>query len=61
MTMITADQAGAGFPVRWTTTSWINAKPCFLIAAAVLFPILIALSLPRSQLTKPIVPVHSVN
>ena len=47
--MITVDQEGAGFPVRWTTTSWINAKPCFLIAAAVLFPVLIALSLPRSQ------------
>jgi hypothetical protein len=47
--MITADQEGAGFPVRWTTTSWINAKPCFLIAAAVLFPVLIALSLPCSQ------------
>jgi hypothetical protein len=47
--MITADQAGAGLPVCWTTTSWINAKPCFLIAEAVLFPVLIALSLPRSQ------------
>jgi hypothetical protein len=47
--MITADQAGAGLPVCWTTTSWINAKPCFLIAGAVLFPVLIALSLPRSQ------------
>jgi len=34
-TMITADQAGAGFPVRWTTHPRINAKPWLLVAAAV--------------------------
>jgi len=48
-TMITADQAGAGFPVRWTTHPRINAKPWLLVAAAVLLPVLMALSLPRSQ------------
>jgi hypothetical protein len=47
--MITADQAGAGFPVRWTTHPRINAKPWLLLAAAVLLPVLMALSLPRSQ------------
>ncbi|HXM24652.1 MAG TPA: hypothetical protein VN957_01420 [Chthoniobacterales bacterium] len=48
-TMITADQAGAGFPVRWTTHPRINAKPWLLVAAAVMLPVLMALSLPRSQ------------
>ncbi len=48
-TMITADQAGAGFPVRWTTHPRINVKPWLLLAAAVLLPALVALSLPRSQ------------
>ena len=48
-TMITADQAGAGFPVRWTTRPRINAKPWLLVAAAILLPVLVALSLPRSQ------------
>ncbi|MBV8417599.1 MAG: hypothetical protein JO251_20555 [Verrucomicrobia bacterium] len=48
-TMTTADQAGAGFPVRWTTHPRINAKPWLLVAAAVLLPALVALSLPHSQ------------
>jgi hypothetical protein len=48
-TMITADQAGAGFPVRWTTHPRVNAKPWLLVATAVVFPVLVALSLPRSQ------------
>jgi hypothetical protein len=48
-TMITADQAGADFPVRWTTHPRITAKPWLMAAAAVLLPVLMALSLPRSQ------------
>ena len=44
-TMITADQARAGFPVRWTTHPRINVKPWLLLAAAVLLPVLVALSL----------------
>jgi hypothetical protein len=48
-TMITADQAGAGFPVRWTTHPRINAKPWLLVAAAVLLPVMFALSLTRSE------------
>jgi hypothetical protein len=47
--MITADQAGAGFPVRWTRHPCINGKAWLLLAAAVLLPVLFALSLPRSQ------------
>jgi hypothetical protein len=47
--MITADQAGAGLPVRWTPLPKINLTPWLLIAAAVVFPVLIALSLPRSR------------
>jgi hypothetical protein len=48
-TMITADQPGAGFPVRWITHPRINAKPWLLLAVGVLLPVLMALSLPRSQ------------
>jgi hypothetical protein len=47
--MITADQAGAGPLVRWTTFPTVNLKPWLLIAAAALLPVLFALSLPRSQ------------
>jgi hypothetical protein len=47
--MIRADQAGAGFLVRWTTHPRIDAKPWLLVAAAVLLPVLVAVSLPRSQ------------
>src|ERR1700741_3069778 len=47
--MITADQAGAGLPVRWTTFPRANLKLWLLIPAAVLLPVLFALSLPRSQ------------
>lgn len=47
--MITADQAGAGLPVRWTTVPTVSLKLCLLIAAAVLLPVLFALSLPLSQ------------
>src|SRR6201997_610309 len=47
--MITADQAGAGPPVRWTAFPTVNLKPWLLIAAAALLPVLFALSLPRSQ------------
>jgi hypothetical protein len=47
--MITADQAGVGFPVRWTTPLRINTKPWLLIATAVLLPVLMVLSLRRSQ------------
>ena len=50
-TMITADQAPTSLPVHWTTHSRINAKPWLLIAAAVLLPVLMVLSLPRSQLS----------
>ena len=48
-TMITAEQVGSGFPIRWTTHPRINVKPWLLLAAAVLLPVLVALSLPRSQ------------
>ena len=47
--MITADKAGAGFPVRWTAGPRLNAKRWLLVATAVLVPVLMALSLPRSQ------------
>jgi hypothetical protein len=47
--LITADQAGAGLQVRWTTLPKINPRPWLLIAAAILLPVLVALSLPRSQ------------
>ena len=46
-TMITADSADSSFPVRWTTPPKINAKAWLLVAAAVLLPVLLALSLPR--------------
>ena len=52
--MITADQTGAGFPVRWTTHPRINAKPWLLVTVAVLLQVLVALSLPRSQPSHPI-------
>jgi hypothetical protein len=48
-TMITADQAGAGPPVRWTAFPTVNLKLWLLIAAAVLLPVLFALFLPRSE------------
>ncbi len=48
-TMITAEQVGSGFPIRWTTHPRINVKPWLLLAAAVLLPVLVALSLPPSQ------------
>jgi hypothetical protein len=48
-TMITADEAGAGLPVRWTTVPTVNLKLWLLIAAAVLLPVLFALSLPHSK------------
>jgi hypothetical protein len=47
--MITADQVGAGLSVRWTAFPRVNLKLWLLIAAAVLLPVLFALSLPRSQ------------
>ena len=47
--MITADQEGAGLPIRWTTFPGVNLKLWLLIAAAVLLPVLFALSLPLSQ------------
>jgi len=45
--MITADQAGAGFPVRWTHPR-INGQTLASVAAAGMLPVLMALSLPRS-------------
>jgi hypothetical protein len=47
--MITVDQAGAGPPIRWTAFPTVNLKLWLLIAAAVLLPVLFALSLPRSE------------
>lgn len=47
--MITADQAGVGLPVRWTTFPKVNPRPWLLMGSAVVFPIMIALSLPRSR------------
>ena len=47
--MVTVDNGGAGFPVRWTGGPRLNAKPWLLVVAAVLVPVLMALSLPRSQ------------
>jgi hypothetical protein len=53
-TMTTADEAGGGFPIRWTSHPRINAKPWLLITVAVLLQMLVALSLPRSQPSHPI-------
>jgi hypothetical protein len=47
--MITADQTVAGLPIRWTRDPRINAKLWLLLAAAVLLPVLVELSLPRAQ------------
>lgn len=47
--MITADQAGVGLPIRWTTFPMVNPRPWLLIGAALVFPIIVALSLPRSR------------
>jgi hypothetical protein len=47
-TMMTADPADSSFPVRWTTLPTINAKAWLLVAAAVLIPVVLALSLSRS-------------
>jgi hypothetical protein len=47
--MITTAQAGTGLPVRWIAFPRVNLKPWLLIAAALLLPVLFALSLPRSQ------------
>ena len=47
--MITTDQAEVGLPIRWTTFPNVNPRPWLLMGAAVLFPIMIALSLPRSR------------
>jgi hypothetical protein len=47
--MITADQAGGGLSIRWTTFPNVNPRPWLLMGAAVVFPIMIALSLPRSR------------
>jgi hypothetical protein len=54
-TMITADQARVGLPVRWIAFPRVNLKLWLLIAAAVLLPVLFALSLPRSQRSHAIV------
>ena len=47
-TMMTADPADSSFPVRWTTPPKINAKAWLLVAAALLIPVVLALSLSRS-------------
>ena len=47
--MITADQAGAGLPVRWSTRPKVDPRPWLLSGAAVVLPVLVALSLPRSR------------
>jgi hypothetical protein len=47
--MITARPAESGFPVHWIKHPKINVKAWLLVAAAVLLPILFALSLPRSE------------
>lgn len=52
--MITADQAGVGPAVRWTAFPKVKLKLWLLIAAAVLLPVLFALSLPRSR------PLHAI-
>jgi hypothetical protein len=52
--MITADQAGMGPAVRWTAFPKVKLKLWLLIAAAVLLPVLFALSLPRSR------PLHAI-
>jgi hypothetical protein len=52
--MITADQAGVGPAVRWTAFPKVKLKLWLLIAAAVLLPVLFALSVPRSQ------PLHAI-
>lgn len=52
--MVTADQAGVGPAVRWTAFPKVKLKLWLIIAAAVLLPVLFALSLPRSQ------PLHAI-
>jgi hypothetical protein len=47
--MITASSADSDFPVHWIKHPKINAKAWLPIAAAVLLPVLFALSLPRSE------------
>jgi hypothetical protein len=47
--MITASAADSGFPVHWIKPPKINAKAWLLVAAAVLLPVLFALSLPHSE------------
>lgn len=47
--MITADQARAGLLVRWIAFPRVNLKLWLIIAAAVVLPILFALSLPRAR------------
>jgi hypothetical protein len=47
--MITARPAGSGSPVRWIKHPKSSAKACLLVTAAVLLPVLFALSLPRFE------------
>jgi hypothetical protein len=47
--MTTASPTYLGFPVRWIKHPKINTKACLVITMAVMFSILFALSLPRSE------------
>jgi hypothetical protein len=47
--MTTTATGEAGSPVHWTKHPKINSKAFLLVAAAILLPVVIALSLPRSR------------
>ena len=52
--MTTTATGEAGSPVHWTKHPKINSKALLLVAAAILLPVVIALSLPRSG------PAHAI-
>ena len=47
--MITAASAESSFPVHWIRHPKVNAKAWLLVAAAMVLPVVFALSLPRSK------------
>ena len=47
--MTTAALAESSFPVHWIKHPKVNAKAWLLVAAAMVLPVVFALSLPRSK------------
>jgi hypothetical protein len=47
--MTMAIPAHSGYSIRWIKHPKINSKACFLVASAILLPILLGLSLPHSR------------